>query len=104
MQIPSTPCASMQSSTRRCPSRSSSPDSVNGVGAIGNIPVNGLEGLTSAPEVRVDASLAPRRPSVTGHDRLAIDRSYLQPCIVGEYDFAPLRSVSIATRGNHHRF
>lgn len=38
--MPSTPCSTMQSSTRRCPSASMSPEGVNGVGAIGNTPVH----------------------------------------------------------------
>jgi hypothetical protein len=33
----------MQSSTRRWPARSSSPDSVNGVGAMGKIPAKGVD-------------------------------------------------------------
>src|SRR6266508_2630627 len=44
MQIPSTPWSTMQSSTRRCPSRSTSPAAVKGVGAIGKTPANGLDG------------------------------------------------------------
>src|SRR6476469_5395800 len=39
MQMPSTPWSTMQSSTRRWDARSSSPPSVNGVGAIGKMPV-----------------------------------------------------------------
>src|SRR5262245_1386796 len=41
MQMPSTPWSIMQSSTRRWPSRSRSKRSVNGVGAIGKMPVYG---------------------------------------------------------------
>src|SRR6478752_10217560 len=40
MQMPSTPWSIMQSSTRRCPSRSRSPEGLKGVGAIGNTPVH----------------------------------------------------------------
>src|SRR3954469_16338309 len=38
MQMPSTPWSTMQSSTRRWPSRSSSPAGVKGVGAMGKTP------------------------------------------------------------------
>ena len=38
MQTPSTPWSTMQSITRRMPSMSSAPSSVNGVGATGQMP------------------------------------------------------------------
>ena len=39
MQMPSTPCETMQSKTRLIPSKSKVPSSLNGVGAIGKTPV-----------------------------------------------------------------
>src|SRR5207244_3329884 len=46
-----------------------------------------------------------------GHDGLrsksclcAVDRSYLQPCIVGEHDLTPVCSTRVETGSNHHCF
>ena len=77
--MPSTPWSIMQSSTRRWPSTSTSPDGVNGVGAIGKIPANGLDwkGFTgkasggsgrSWPNVN-PAAQRPRWARPTGSDR-----------------------------------
>src|SRR5665213_1055060 len=76
MQMPSTPWSIMQSSTRRCPWRSSAPSAVKGVGATGTMPDSGFDEVgcvTNFSGKAASVIVARHRCTAAAHEKIEVD-------------------------------